>query len=548
MSNDKLIRGTLILSITTMLSKILGFIYVAPLTGMVGVNGYVLFEYAYKPYALMISLATMGLPLAVSKFVSKYNGLGDYQMGRLMLRRGLYLLSFTGLFCFFVLYFSAPLLAQSLVGKSDGTGNSIDDVVFVVRMISVALIIVPPMALLRGFFQGYQWMEPTGVSQVWEQFFRVVFIFVGAYAALHIFHWGRTIAVGLATFAAFIGAIIALFTLLRYWKKHKPELDEKLATSKPASDMSTFRMFKELFSYAIPFVVVGLAITLYQTVDTFMINKALVSVNYSLEKAEQVNSIVALVQKVAMIPVSVASGFGLSLVPAITKSFTEKNMKLVHNQITKSFKVVLFLTLPAVAGMMALGSEIYALMFGPQFVDLGGKLMIWYAPVAIVYSFFTITAAMLQGLNKQNFAVVSTLIGLAIKVAINIPMIQHFESLGTVISTLIGFAVTIGINLWVIKRASNYEYRPVIQNTAWVAVATIAMVVSIYLAKLGYPFIEGLVSSVYMQYLVEGIVGICIGGIIYVALSLSLNIYEKSFEQPFPYHKFKKFIPGVSKK
>lgn len=65
-------RGTLLLTASSLLTKILGFIYIIPFTALVGTSGYALYKYAYGPYTLMLSLSTMGLPLAVSKFRSCY--------------------------------------------------------------------------------------------------------------------------------------------------------------------------------------------------------------------------------------------------------------------------------------------------------------------------------------------------------------------------------------------------------------------------------------------------------------------------------------------
>ena len=81
MSDSKLVRGTLVLSVATLLSKVLGLIYLFPFTAIVGQTGIALYNYGYLPYTVILSLATLGVPLAVSKFVSKYNALEDYRSG-----------------------------------------------------------------------------------------------------------------------------------------------------------------------------------------------------------------------------------------------------------------------------------------------------------------------------------------------------------------------------------------------------------------------------------------------------------------------------------
>lgn len=58
---------------------------------------------------------------------------------------------------------------------------------------------------------------------------------------------------------------------------------------------------------------VGLAIPLYQTIDTFTINKLLIQMGYMQGEAEKINAIIGLVQMVVLIPVSVATAFSMSL-------------------------------------------------------------------------------------------------------------------------------------------------------------------------------------------------------------------------------------------
>lgn len=88
MSDSKFLRGTLIVTLGTFLVKFLGMIYVFPFHALVGTEGGTLYTYGYIPYTIFLSIATAGVPLAVSKFVSKYNALGDYKTSRRMFRLG----------------------------------------------------------------------------------------------------------------------------------------------------------------------------------------------------------------------------------------------------------------------------------------------------------------------------------------------------------------------------------------------------------------------------------------------------------------------------
>ena len=195
--SSKLIRGAFILTLGTIISRVLGLLYVIPFYKIVGPQGTILYSYAYVPYTIFISIATAGVPMAISKFISKYNTMEEYAVGRKLFKSGLVVMMITGILAFLGLYFAAPIVAEQVIQDKDQTTN-IEDVITVIRAVSFALIVVPFMSMLRGFFQGHQSMAPTAVSQVLEQIFRIVFLLIGAYLILFVFKGTVTSAVSLA--------------------------------------------------------------------------------------------------------------------------------------------------------------------------------------------------------------------------------------------------------------------------------------------------------------------------------------------------------------
>ncbi len=123
-----------------------------------------------------------------------------------------------------------------------------------------------------------------------------------------------------------MGAIGGLTVFKCVLHKEEKALKEKEMASIPQTTKSFFSLYKELFTYSIPFVVVGLAIPLYQTIDTFTINKLLIQMGYMQGEAEKINAIIGLVQMVVLIPVSVATAFSMSLVPEMTKKLIQQEM------------------------------------------------------------------------------------------------------------------------------------------------------------------------------------------------------------------------------
>ncbi|MGD6840960.1 putative polysaccharide biosynthesis protein [Bacillus infantis] len=470
--SSKLLRGTFILTLGTIISKVLGLFYVIPFYRIVGDHGNALYQYSYVPYTIFISIATAGIPLAVSKFISKYNALEEYTVGRKLFKSGLIVMLCSGIVSFLVLYFAAPVLAEISIPDND-LDSSVKDVTTVIRAVSFALIVVPFMSLIRGFFQGHQSMGPSAVSQVIEQIVRIVFLLAGAYIVLEWMGGSLVTAVSVATFAAFVGAIGSLAILIWYWYKRKSHLDELLLQDKGTMDISLKEMYKEIIIYAAPFVFVGLANPLFQFIDQLTFNRAMSGIGLA-DQAETAFAVLNFqTHKLVIIPVSLATAFSLTLVPAVTRAFTDNDRTSLNKQLNQTFQVLLFLTLPAAAGLSLLAEPVFTVFY--EHKELGTEVLRTYAPVAMLFSLFSVTAAILQGINEQRFTILSLLVGLLVKLSLNIPLIKLMETQGAVLATTLGYTAAILINLYVIRTYAEYPFRLVVRRSLLIILFTAFM-------------------------------------------------------------------------
>ncbi len=529
MSDSKFIRGTLIVTLGTFFIKFLGMIYVFPFYQLVGTNGGTLYTYGYVPYTIFLSIATAGVPLAVSKFVSKYNALGDYETSRRMFRSGMKLMIVMGVLSFVTLYTTAPLFAKTMLSKAEGP-NSVEEVATIIRLVSFALLVVPAASLIRGFFQGHQSMGPTTISQIIEQIIRIAVLLGGSYVVIKVLDGTVAMAIGVSTFAAFISALGALAVLIWYWVKRKHHLDTLLVnqTVQPAN-VSTPQLFKELFAYALPYVVVGLTIPLYQQIDTLTFNKAMAAAGQSKIAESALGIFTMWTHKLIMIPVSLATAFSLTLVPAITKSFTEQNQTVLHRQIGQTFQLNIFLTLPAVVGISVLSYPLYAAFYGAD--KLGGEILMWYAPVALFFALFSITGAILQGINQQRQAIIGLGIGIVLKLIGNLVLIRYFGAIGGVLATGIGFLASVWYTNMQIRKHANFSFTLVYKRTFQVAILTLVMAV----AAKGTLSVLALVWDVESRWLAIATVGLTaiVGAAVYMTLAIQTGVMKRIFGEEF---------------
>lgn len=534
MAETNLMRGTKVLTAATLVSKILGFIYVVPFSALVGQAGLGLYSYGYTPYTILLSLATLGFPLAVSKFVSKYQSLGDYDTGYRLFKSGLIIMSLTGFIAFLVLFFMAPFITPLILPNENAGVNSYEDIIFTIRMVSVALIIVPIMGMIRGYFQGSQSMMPTAVSQVIEQIVRIAFILAAAFLIMNVYDGDIGLAVGFATFGAFVGGLAGLGVLLYYLYKNRTNMLGMAKKHNATKPLPLKAMYKELISYALPLSIVGLAIPFYQLIDTLTINGALAKIGMGDISENFVGVLTQSVHKIVLIPMALATAMSITLVPTITNAYTAKDDERLQRLITQTFQLILFISIPAAVGLMVLSNPVFAALFSLEDLALGGQTLQWYGPMTLFFSLFSVTAAILQGINRQKLAILALIAGLLLKLVLNSALMQLIGPNGAIVATYLGFTVAISITIWGIGRYTAFSFSGVLQKTLWMLTFAGVMALAVFIIETGLSLtfpLENRLNSFILTLVAAGS-----GAVIYAFLAyrtrLAEDILGPKFKRP----------------
>ena len=99
--------GAAILAAGILVVKLIGMFYKIPLVNIIGEQGNTDFTNAYNIYAVLLTISTAGLPVAVSKLVSEASALGRHNQMRKTFRVSMLLFLSLGLVSFLVMYFKA---------------------------------------------------------------------------------------------------------------------------------------------------------------------------------------------------------------------------------------------------------------------------------------------------------------------------------------------------------------------------------------------------------------------------------------------------------
>lgn len=492
MKKQNFMQGAFIATLGIVLSKILGIIYVIPFYAIIGDQGGALYGYAYSIYAIFLGISTAGVPLAISKIISEYNALGYYSLKERAFKLSIKTLNIIGIIAFIVLMIFAEPIAYLIIGDVQG-GNSIADITFVIRLISCAILVVPILSVYRGYLQGHRFFVPTSISQVLEQIVRVSIIIFGTLIAKEVFNLSLTATVGIAVFSAFPASLVSWLYLRHKMKKNKRQLTEKTVYAEEPK-VTDKQIIKQIVAYAIPFVMIDVFRTLYNSIDVVMLVKVLVNgIGYTPELAEGVMGIVSTWgNKLNMIVISVGTGVVSSLIPTISASFVKKDMKEVNRKINKALEIILFLVLPMVAGLSFLAEPVWMIFYGAS--DYGPTVYQLFVFVALTTVLFTTTITTVQMMKDYKQVFIILICGFMTNVICNIPFLYAFNSMGlpayygSITSTMCGYMVATFMSLIYLHKKHGIEYEDTLRKLIPTLMSLFVMLIALFVIRLVLPF------------------------------------------------------------
>lgn len=533
LKKNSFVEGAVISTIGIVLCKILGIIYVIPFRAIIGTQGAILYSYAYTIYAVFASLSSTGIPSAMAKAVSEYNTLGYYNAQERAYKIGKYIIVILGIICFLVLFIFAPQISYLIIGDIEG-GNSIEDITFVIRVISTALLFIPILSVSKGYVQGHRMMAVPAIANVIEQLVRVIVIVGGSYLTLKVFNLSITTAVGVATFGATAGALVAYLYIINKINKSREELKRDEKPKKEEVKLTNKVIFKRIVIYSLPFILIEFIRSIYNTVDVFTVVKGLVNLGYDVNTAENVLSIVTTWgSKLNMIILAITFGLTMSIIPNIVRSATLKDYKDVSIKINQSLKIILYTALPMTLGIWFLSSSVWTIFYG--YDKLSVDVFSFYILQSIINSFFYVLVDTTNALDKPKIALGTLLGSFILKAILNVPMMHFVKFIGfdayygTIVTTMLVQFLAVIYLLYKLNKVYKVNYKSSIVPAIKIILMNGIMLLSIMIVRL----FLGTFEPTRLWALLEIIIYSLIGGVIYLVLSIKNNMLEEVFGKQF---------------
>ncbi|XMB66654.1 polysaccharide biosynthesis protein [Mycoplasmatota bacterium zrk1] len=531
MKERKFLSGALTLSIAIVLVKLMGLLFVIPFSSLVGKEGMALYSYAYVPFSLFIDLSTIGIPLGLSKLIAKYDAESDFKSSHRLFVVSMLFMVLIGFIAAFTMYKLSPAYAERVLAGQSSIVNSVESITSILQIVAIALIVIPTMSVIRGFFQGKNNMLPTAISQVIEQFIRISFILISSFVLIKMLDGTYERAISYAVkgtvISAFVGFGVLIFFVIRSSADRQFQRNyESVKNAEPV-----LKLIKQLFIVALPFAIYGINLSLYQFIDSVTFNKAMLSVGET--NPEYIYGIYAFeVHKIIFIPISLAVAFSSTLVPAISYDFAKNNLSGVEKNIIKAFQIIFFFTFPIVIYTMVFNDQIYHILFGNN--PYGGNILLTYAPLILIFSLNSVSMSIIQGINRHKYLFFTILIGVLIKLTTNYIFIVFMGVDGAILSSALGLITTVTLNFVVIQHYTEFEFNYLLKRFLFIIFLSVVMgIILIFIDQLLELTIDYKVSK--LSNLLYLFITFIIGLVLYFVMGLYTGLLRIITESKITY-------------
>lgn len=505
---QKFLQGAAVLTMGTILVKIIGALYKIPMNRIIGTEGFGHFNVAYSIFNVLLTISTAGLPIAVSRMISEANTLGNKRQVQHIFRTSLKLFLIIGAACSAVMLIFAPQLA---VWMED------PDAVYAIAVLAPAVLFLCIISSFRGYFQGQQYMTPTAVSQVIEAICKLVIGLGAVYVVLGL-GYGKPQAAGGAIFGVTMGSVLAcLYLFIQYRKKHL----RLTAADQAMPILSSGETTKKLLKLAIPITIGSAGLQIFNALDTKIILGQLQNaIGLSSKAATSLFGTYSAAQTFYMLPPALITPLAIGIIPTVTAALTLHNYREARRTEESAIRMTALIALPCGAGLAVLAAPIQAIAYGygAETLSIAGPLLAILGVAVVFNCMVSVTNAILQAHGKVTIPIYTTLVGGLVNVVTDYVLIgmKAISIYGAAIATIAYCAVIMFLNILAMHKSMELPPR-ILQQFVRPLEATAVMAVATYFT---YEGLSHVVSSATVCALGAVIVAVLVYAVLVYAMKI----------------------------
>lgn len=424
------IKSTLLLILGGVITKILGFIIRIIYTRIVGAEVIGLYSLVTPTYSLLVTIATLGLPITISKLVAenKYNN-------KKIIFTSTALIMLINIIVIFVMLLSAKYIAYNLLHE--------EKCYLLLIAMTFTFPIISISSIIKGYFYGKQNMIPNIISNIIEQVIRGILIYI--FVPILIQKSDILAACSLFIFS-FIEELVSIIINLLFLPKH--------IKIKKSDFYFEKNILKNILSISLPTVSSRIVGNIGYFFEPIILKNLLLYSGYSNDYILiQYGAYNAYTLTILTVPSFFITAISSSLIPEVSKHFLKGNYKIVKKRLKEACFFALLIGIPYSVLLLFFGGNILNAIYN---TTLGLNYIKVLAPIFPLFYIEAILISYLQALNYAHITMRITIVGVLIKlISLTILSFVHIGMYALIISEIINIILVVSLNLYFIYKLNK---------------------------------------------------------------------------------------------
>ncbi len=452
-SKQTLLKGTLILTLAGIITRLIGFIYKIYLADILGAKLLGIYQLIFPVYGLCFTIYGAGIQTAISQLVASYqnHNAADLEMTSVknhqlsknsltsanktpdknlpfeILFMGMALSVCTAFLLSFTVFSHADFIAKNFVLEPSCTPY--------LKILSTLFPFCSISACICGYYYAIQNASVPAISQIIEQLSRIIFVF----ALCSLFPASQTVNCQIVVWGMVVGEICGcMFNVLRFLLLKKKRNNHK-KQNLLASDISKNHLFKKLFLLTISLTSTKLVISILHSVEAFFLPAALKNFGYSPSDALSINGVFfGMALPFILFPTAITSALSVLLLPAVAKAHSEHDSRKIKSAVSLSSKYSLLIGWLFTCIFLLYGNQTGTIFFHSSLAGNYIKTLAWLCPFLYISTTFT---SIINGLGHTQYTFFITTLSLLVKIYALVALVPKYGMTAYLTGTLISQAL-----------------------------------------------------------------------------------------------------------
>jgi len=394
-----LITGTIILTLTGVLSRFIGFFYRAFLSQTFGAEGMGIYQLIGPVLALSYSFSAAGIQTAISKLVARETTCHDYAHSFQTILIGMYLSLFCSGLCGYFVYQNATFLATEIL-LEPRCGP-------LLRIIAISIPFGSIHACINGYFYGIKKTKIPAITQIIEQLVRVGSVFV---LYQYVLSRGEVPTISFAIIGTVFGEIasmiISLFCIYRRF--YYLNCDSLFPNKENYIHIS-----KSILLLSIPLSANRIFINLLQSAEAIYIPNRLQAFGLTAKEAMSTYGILmGMALPLILFPCALTNSVSVLLLPLVSEAESNRHFHTIKKVILNAIRYCTILGLISSLGFFIIGPFAGNLLFHNEVAGEFIRILSFICPFLYITSTLS---SILNGLGKTIYTFIFSIFGLSIR-------------------------------------------------------------------------------------------------------------------------------------